>query len=292
MKNIECVACGATKIKQTDTSLENGRYILMECCACGLKFLLSENFDVLDDDSYWDDVNKKIYGMGSVLKEFKKKHKKYLNIINRLSLPNNRLLDVGSGNGIFINNAKQHGLDVTGVEPNKIAVELSKKIYGLSPILGYLEMNSNLPKDFGVVTAWDVIEHVANPKEFLTICHAHLNKGGVLILETPDESSFIRKFINVIDSIKKALKFGRLSNIYYSAHRYYFTHQSFEILLNDVGFENIKIYREHSIYSKAIAKIQLYGELSNFKMLKYYLIFFILKNPLFWNKQVVFCTKK
>lgn len=292
MKNLECVACGGSEIKQTDITPEDGKYLLMECCNCGLRFLLSETYEVLDDDSYWDDVNKKIYAMPSVLQEFKSKHNYYLKKITKLSLPNKRLLDVGSGSGIFINNAKLNGFEVTGIEPSKIAVELSNEIYGLAPIQGYLELDSDLPKDFGIVSAWDVIEHVANPKDFLKVCHAHLAKGGTLILETPDESSLIRKFINIVDSVKKFLNIGNPTKIYYASHRYYFTHKSFEILLDDVGFNDVRIYKEHSIYSKATAKKKLYEGHSSFQMIKYHIVFFILRMPMFWNKQVVVCTKK
>ena len=292
MQEITCTVCGSTDNTQLDFIPTYGKYNLMQCNDCGLKFILSENFETLDDDSYWDDVNKKIYAMPDVLKEFKKKQDKYLKRMIKLSPPNKRLLDVGCGNGIFLNNAKLNGFEATGIEPSSIAVILCKEQHGFSPVHGYLELDSDLPKDFGSLSAWDVIEHVADPKHFLKICHAHLAQGGILILETPDESSWIRKLINMVDYVKKKLGIGGSSNIYYPSHRYYFTHKSMERLLSDAGFTGIKIYKEHTIYSKAIAKNKLYCKYSALQLLKYHIVFFILRAPFFWNKQVVICVKK
>ena len=292
MKRIECKVCGSTNINQLSYTPSYGDYVLMTCKACGLKFMMSENYETLGDDEYWDDVNKKIYAMPEVLKEFKDKHKKYLAYIQKNSPPNQKLLDVGSGSGVFLNNAKESNFEVDGVEPNEMAVELCKKQYNIDAFCGYLEMNSDLSKDYGTLTAWDVIEHLENPKEFLRICHSHLIKGGILLLETPDESCLIRKIINSINRVKKIFGSDLSSNIYYPSHRYYFTHKSISRLLNDVGFMHIKIFKGHSIYSKSKAKYKLYHQLSRLQMIKYDIIFFILKFPIFWNKQVVICTKK
>ncbi len=291
MQETKCTVCGSTDCKQLDFMPSYSRYYLMRCNNCGLKFILSENFETLDDDAYWDEVNKKIYAMPDVLAEFKRKQNKYLKRIVRLTPPNMRLLDVGCGNGIFVNNAKQNGFDASGIEPSKIAVDLCMQQYGFSPTMGYLEVDSDLPKGFGALSAWDVIEHVADPKDFLKICHAHLIKGGVFILETPDESSCVRKLINIIDAFKRRFKIGGASNIYYPSHRYYFTHAAMKTVLTNAGFANIKIYKEHTIYSKAIAKNKLYRNFSNLQSFKYRIVFFFLRAPFLWNKQVVICVK-
>ena len=264
----------------------------MGCNECGLKFILSDSYESLEDDTYWNHINRKIYSVPGVLNEFEKKHKKYLDYIIKNCSRNKKILDVGSGSGIFLNNAKKYNFEISGIEPSEIAVELCKELYNIKVYCGYLELNSELQKDYGVLSAWDVIEHVADPKEFLKICHAHLIEGGTLLLETPDESCVIRKMINLIDKIRRAFGFNSSSNIYYPAHLYYFTHKSITHLLNDVGFTNIKIFREHSIFSKSKEKYRLYNNLTRIQIFKYDILFFILKFPLFWNKQVILCTKE
>jgi len=292
MKKNECTVCKSTNVKQIDYMRRYDKYVLMKCKECGLKFILSKDFEKLSDDVYWDDVNKKIYSMPMVLKEFKRKHIKYLDYLIKCGSPNNKLLDVGSGNGIFLSNAKERNFKVTGVEPSQMAVELCKSHYNIDTVCCYLDSDSDMPRDYGILSAWDVIEHVEDPKKFIEICHAHLIKGGVFLLETPDESCLIRKVVNIIDRIGRFLGLKSSSNIYYPSHRYYFTHKSMIRLLTDVGFTKIKIFHEHSIYSKSKAKYKLYRKLPTIKMLKYNFIFFILKFPLFWNKQVIICQKR
>lgn len=285
----QCRICQSKNIQQSKYTPEGGKYFLMHCKDCGLKFMLSNNYEVLSNDAYWDEVNKQIYVNPSVLKEFRKKHDKYLKRIKKIKTPNTRLLDVGCGNGIFLINAKRHGLNADGIEPSELAVKLCKKQHSIEPFHGYLTIDSQLSKDYGILSAWDVIEHVEDPKKFLDSCHAHLEQGGILLLETPDESSLIRKFINIVDRL---LGLKILANIYYPAHRYYFTHDSIKILLNEAGFTNIHIYKEHTIFSKAKEKKRLYQKLTAKQLARLNILYSILKFPLFWNKQVILCVKK
>ena len=60
MQDVKCTVCGSANNKQLNFTPGYGKYHLMVCEECGLKFILSENFETLDDDSYWDEVNKKI----------------------------------------------------------------------------------------------------------------------------------------------------------------------------------------------------------------------------------------
>ncbi len=288
MKN-RCRICQSSNIQQGRYTPDHGRYVLMHCKECGLKFMLSENYEILSNDLYWDEVNKKIYVNPAVLKEFKKKHDKYLADIKKIKIPNMRLLDVGCGSGIFLMNAKRHGFNVSGIDPSEIAVRLCQKQHSIEPFHGYLTVDSQLPKNYGILSAWDVIEHVENPKDFLRSCYAHLEHGGILLLETPDESSLIRKIINIIDKI---INLKLISNLYYPAHRYYFTHKSIKLLLNEVGFTSIHIHKEHTIFSKAKEKKRLYQKLTNKQLIKLDILYSILKFPLFWNKQVILCVKK
>lgn len=292
MKNIECKVCNSKNAKQLSLNPRYGNYVLMKCNDCGLKFILSDKYDILNNDLYWDSVNIKIYSKLEVLEEFNRKHKKYLEKIIKQGPQNERLLDVGSGNGIFLNNARKYNFDIAGIEPSEIAVELCKEQFNIEAYNGYLELDSDLPKNYGVLSAWDVIEHVTEPKAFIEICHAHLTQGGILLLETPDESCLIRKIINIIDKISKFFGFNPSSKIYYPSHRYYFTHKSMSHLLTNAGFTNIKIFKEHTIYSKSKEKFRHYRKASKIQLFNYSIVFFLLKFPLFWNKQVVLCVKR
>jgi len=292
MKKTTCIICKSGNVVELNYIPKyKNRYILLKCTECGLKFIVSDNYETLPDDLYWDDVNKKIYSLHSVINEFREKYNKYLKVLLNYKLPNKNLLEIGSGCGIFLKFATDSGIDSIGFEPSKIAADMSRSNYNANIVCGYLTRDSDVRKDFGIVTAWDVIEHVENPVEFVNICGDHLADGGVFLLETPDESSLIRKLITIVMRVKRIFHVNSSSNIYYPSHRYYFTHKSIIRLLNDAGFTNIIFYKGHSIYSKSYAKYKFYKKYSAFKMLKYKFIFFILRFPLFWNKQIVICEK-
>lgn len=107
--------------------------------------------------------------------------------------PQGSLLDVGCGNGQFLQNMKNLGWEVKGVEIDERAVTTARKILGLDVISGTLE-NAQFPDNFfDVVTLRHVIEHVYDPINFLRECRRVLKPGGKLVLLTPNINSFCHK---------------------------------------------------------------------------------------------------
>ena len=102
------------------------------------------------------------------------------------------LCDVGSGLGFFLNEAKHFGFEVTGIEPSKQLAQFSKQNYSLSPFIGglkdYISIHHN---KFDIVTCIHVIEHVVNPKRFITSLLKLVKPGGLLYLETPNSDSHL-----------------------------------------------------------------------------------------------------
>lgn len=287
--DLKCIACGTSHIRCLSFRIEDTRPLL-ECGDCGLKFLLSDGMERLCDNAYWNEVNREIYNMPSVLKEFRKRHARYLQVIRRKGPPNDRLLDVGCGNGIFVDAARKGGYEATGIEPSPIAVELCRQQYSFAPILGYLRDDHALPDDYGVLTAWDVVEHLEDPKGFLRTCHRHMARGGVLLLETPDESSRLRRVANRVAKLGGRLDFR--DNMYYLSHRWYFTCRAIVRILEDVGFGEIDIHRDHFVVAKSLAKLRLFGQRSRLQILKYRVGYSLLRScGMLSNKQVVVCRK-
>src|SRR5205823_1277159 len=100
------------------------------------------------------------------------------------SVPNNRYLDVGSGAGVSIAAAAKFGFDVHGIEPSRHAVALSRSRFDLPVTQGLLGVDDELPRDYGMLSLWDVIEHVSDPVALVRTCNQHMATGGVLVLET------------------------------------------------------------------------------------------------------------
>jgi len=103
-------------------------------------------------------------------------------IIERRRSPS--LLDVGAGNGYFIALAVgEFALRAKGIEISEREIQFAKDVLGIQLI------NENITQhvmQYDVVTCFNVIEHVVNPKLFLSALVQRVNPGGMLVITTPN----------------------------------------------------------------------------------------------------------
>ena len=99
-----------------------------------------------------------------------------------------RVLDVGSGNGAFLDNAKLLGWEVVGLDIDPTVVKSARE-RGLNVHQGGLETLSEKVDSFDVITMNHVIEHVHDPISVLNACNRLLRPGGQLWLVTPNINS-------------------------------------------------------------------------------------------------------
>lgn len=98
-----------------------------------------------------------------------------------------RLLDVGAGSGILVEQALAAGYRAEGIEPSHWLVEAARE-RGLPVHEGALPSPA-IRGPYDVVTLVDVIEHVSQPVELLAQARALLAPGGVVAIVTPDLGS-------------------------------------------------------------------------------------------------------
>jgi SAM-dependent methyltransferase len=100
-----------------------------------------------------------------------------------------RLLDVGCGTGNFLRAASDSGYLVAGVELDPAAAHFARSYSPRSRVFDVpLEsFRSNHPNDiFDVVTFFEVLEHQAEPNEFLAEIRACLRPRGFIALSVPN----------------------------------------------------------------------------------------------------------
>jgi len=107
----------------------------------------------------------------------------------RLPVNGGNLLDVGCGNGDFLQKAKFCGWNVFGIDPDPEATSIGLKL-GLNVGQGGIERFDGEQNLFDVITLSHVIEHVHDPVAVLKACCRLLKPGGQLYLETPNVDSF------------------------------------------------------------------------------------------------------
>jgi len=99
-----------------------------------------------------------------------------------------KLLDVGSGPGLFLKLGEQRGWQVMGIEPSKKAADYSKNILKLD--IREFFLNTETAKTLGkfdVINMGEVLEHLPDPKGMLKTAFDMLEVGGVLTLIVPND---------------------------------------------------------------------------------------------------------
>jgi len=106
-----------------------------------------------------------------------------------------KMLEPGCGRGEFLNNFKEMGLDVVGVD---ISPEAANFENGLDVKICDIE-NENLPFDsntFDVIYSKSFMEHLYYPERYLEEAYRVLKPGGILITLVPDWESNYKKYFD------------------------------------------------------------------------------------------------
>jgi 2-polyprenyl-6-hydroxyphenyl methylase/3-demethylubiquinone-9 3-methyltransferase len=106
-------------------------------------------------------------------------------------LAGKRALDVGCGAGLLAEPLARLGAEITGVDaaPENIAAA-AEHATGMGLTIDYRagELESLSLGQYDLVTAMEVLEHVADKAAFLAQLAAHLAPGGLLVLSTPNRT--------------------------------------------------------------------------------------------------------
>lgn len=103
--------------------------------------------------------------------------------------PKDKLLDVGCGSGFFLNEMRDLGWEVMGVEPDNRAVEIARGFYGLPVMAGNLHDCKFPDNEFDLITLSHVIEHVLDPIALLEECKRVVKPGGRVLITCPNTIS-------------------------------------------------------------------------------------------------------
>ena len=151
--------------------------------------------------------------------------------LNKISsyITNAKILDIGTGIGVFVKAAIDRGIEAYGLELTPEDCEYAKTNYGLDLIRkNFYDFDKEHLYD--VVTMFEVIEHLRHPQKDLIRVNKIIKQNGILVIATP-----------ILDS-----NYGRESksnNVFWNvvSHLSYFTKNVMEKYLKNAGFEIIDI---------------------------------------------------
>ena len=204
----------------------------MKCKNCEIEYLYPYPTQKELEEIYSDDYA--AWGIGeedSFSKMKKDKFKKLLKYVLKYR-KNGKLLDIGCGPGYLMEEAKELGFDVYGVEVGEKAADIAKNKFGGEKIYNGIIEKSNFKNNyFDIIMMSDVLEHVESPLELLKKSRELLNctGGGYIVITTPNTNSFTCKTMK-----------SKWSH-YNIEHIHYFNEKSIETLASLIGFEIIEI---------------------------------------------------
>jgi len=184
--NDPCIICGNTEHAFVCT--KNG-FDLVRCASCGLVSVSPLPAKKELEDYYKEGYNQFLYSFTSPLTRPATRKTKELKIVEGHA-NGRRLLDVGSAHGHFMEHARRHGWNVTGVEPQDDARTLAKSRF---PHEVHQNLSTVADASYDAATVWHVIEHIANPIEFLKSINAKLSANGIIAIATPNVDSLVAK---------------------------------------------------------------------------------------------------
>jgi SAM-dependent methyltransferase len=100
-----------------------------------------------------------------------------------------RVLDVGCGRGVLLQEFRRRGWEVQGTELSEGAATYAREALQIPVEIGDLETIGFPPNYFDAITLWHVLEHVANPRALLAEIHRVLKPDGVLLVAVPNFGS-------------------------------------------------------------------------------------------------------
>ena len=180
----KCPACNSESRRSLG---EKNGYGIYRCQKCGT--LYSERSNEMNYDGYYDESN-------LTVPEFI--HERLDEVFEQLKSyrQTNRLLDIGCGAGSLLEAARRAGWDADGQEISASAAEYVRS-QGFKVFQGDLSNAPYPDNHFDIVTASELIEHVADPLPMLNKTASILRPGGLLWATTPNARSFSSRMLGV-----------------------------------------------------------------------------------------------
>lgn len=195
------------------------------CTSCRLVYVNPRPASDLTIASYADAIDPTFVAQNEDrIATFRKTLRGVLRKLGQKGGEGRRVLDIGCAGGAFPNAARQLGFDPVGVEPSRWMADFARRTYGLDVRDGILERGMFPNGSFDMVTLWDVIEHVPQPHEVLSLAFDLLKPGGILLVNYPDVNSMAARLL------------GKRWPFWLSVHLFYYTRRTIAKQLKRAGF--------------------------------------------------------
>lgn len=148
-----------------------------------------------------------------------------------------RLLELGAGDGDFLDLAREHGLATTGLEISRESARAASE-RGHSMRVGSAEEPLPGDEQFDLIVAWDLLEHLPSPRQCLAMAYQALAPHGTLLIATPRMGSVFDR----LGLPLARLGIQQLARMCFSHdHLYRFDGEGLKRVLLELGFAEVRV---------------------------------------------------
>jgi len=211
-------------------SLERDKGVDLEVCQCSGCGLVQLSNDPVP---YYKEVIRAV-AFSEEMKEFRLKQ--FSNFVEKYSLKNKKIVEIGCGRGEYLDLMQQFGVDTYGLEHSAESVKQCVK-NGLKVSKGFIQ-SSNDKLDYAPFDAFFIlnfIEHLPDPNSTLRGIYDNLADDAVGLVEVPNFDMILR---------------NKLFSEFIGDHLFYFTKETLSSTLWQNGFEIIdcnEVWHEYII---------------------------------------------
>jgi 2-polyprenyl-3-methyl-5-hydroxy-6-metoxy-1,4-benzoquinol methylase len=226
-----CPACGEDDVKfwlEGPDRFHGGSQLfgLLRCSKCALIWLGNPPKPDKMDRHYGPAYDRLISNCGETSPERWRARRK--TIVKHKSA--GVLLDLGCSSGAFLESLKSPAWQLYGIEMSVDAARKAEARTGAQVFLGDILDAPFAPQSFDVVTCFDVLEHVYEPREVLAKVQEWLKPGGIFYVLVPNIDSAESRFFG---SYWYGLELPR--------HISHFSPASLRTIAASVGLEEVRI---------------------------------------------------
>jgi len=237
MDHSTCPVCGnPLKIKY------KLRFNIYECGNCGLL-----HSDAQFEHSFQSDLEASVRDIG--LKKLRLKN--FDVIINELrKVKPGKLhgLEIGSGNGWWLETCRANDIDCIGIEPEHVYEDYHKEnklniIYGFYP-----DISPKREGGYDFIIFNDVFEHIPDINALIESLKLDLADDGILIINIPMSTGFFYRMAKVLHAFGQNNSLTRMWQFnFHSPHMNYFNEQNMQALLHKHNLDCIQVFRLDSL---------------------------------------------
>ena len=242
---MNCYLCNKNKLKIIRTRIRNNIIRnVYQCQNCKIVYLepnaedYSKYYESEYRKSYSPNIGKELNSQ-EIFNTYLPIQKERIDKIKHILKPEMKVLDIGCSAGHFLYAIKGYVKECLGIELNKENAQFANSTLGIKVFDSPIEKTA-IPKHyFDIITIWQVLEHVNDPRKFLAIISNYLSPNGYLCIEVP----------NINDALLSLYKMEAYAEFWYrEPHVFYYSPETLEMLLDQVGFTGeIQTTQEYNI---------------------------------------------